>query len=223
MVSQGLFDLLAKMRWTRCGPRAVLFQVDGPDEASTRLRMRAIQRFLESSDGVLDFSIAFDKVLVEFPPGAAFHPGQWAERFAALPLSEAGETTLHEIPVYYDGPDLGELADRHGLSISEVVERHAAPIYEVALLGFSPGFPYLTGLDPKLHTPRRANPRPRVPTGSVAIGGAHTGIYSVESPGGWNIIGNTTVRLFDLNRREPDDMAMFLLRPGDRVKFIPVK
>jgi KipI family sensor histidine kinase inhibitor len=91
------------------------------------------------------------------------------------------------------------------------------------LLGFSPGFPYLVGLDPRLRTPRRANPRPHVPAGSVALGGCHTGIFSIDSPGGWNLLGTTATRIFDPERREPDDSAMFLLRPGDRVKFLPVE
>ena len=85
------------------------------------------------------------------------------------------------------------------------------------MLGFAPGFPYLGGLNPRLHTPRLAAPRARVPAGAVAIGGEHTGIYSVESPGGWNIIGHTSVKLFDPTRKNE---AMFRLRPGDRVKFV---
>jgi len=100
---------------------------------------------------------------------------------------------------------------------------HCEPVYKVYCLGFAPGFPYLGDLNPRLHTPRLATPRTRVPAGSVAIGGEHTGIYSVESPGGWNIIGRTTVALFDPSRRdEHDEAAAFLLRAGDRVKFVRV-
>jgi KipI family sensor histidine kinase inhibitor len=109
------------------------------------------------------------------------------------------------------------------LTTREVGELHSATLYKVYLLGFAPGFPYLGDLDPRLHTPRLAAPRPRVAAGSVAIGGEHTGIYSVDSPGGWNIIGRTTARLFDPARTGEDEREMFLLRPGDRVKFVPTR
>jgi KipI family sensor histidine kinase inhibitor len=120
------------------------------------------------------------------------------------------------IPVKYDGPDLGVVAERAGLSVAETVEVHAAPEYRVYALGFSPGFPYLGDLDPRLHTPRRATPRARVSAGSVAIGGSHTGIYPTAGPGGWNLIGRTDAVLFD-----PRGSAgrQFLLRCGDRVRF----
>ena len=93
------------------------------------------------------------------------------------------------------------------------------------MLGFSPGFPYMGDLDPRLHTPRLASPRTKVRPGSVAIGGEHTGIYTVESAGGWNIIGHTSVKIFDPTRAAADgrDKAMFFLSPGDRVKFVPIK
>jgi KipI family sensor histidine kinase inhibitor len=227
LVSQGESGLLTGMRWTPCGPHAALIQLAEPDEAATRARTRAIVRLLENepSRAIIDFSVAFDKVLLEFRPeeNASTVVTEWMWKFAALEPVRTDFAALHEIPIVYDGEDLIELAERHGLSVAEVIERHAAPIYEVALIGFSPGFPYLAGLDPKLHTPRRANPRPQVPVGAVAIGGSHTGIYSIESPGGWNLIGTTAVRIFDPARREPDDEAMFLLRAGDRVKFLPVE
>ncbi len=207
---------------TSFGPRAVLVEFGDADPEATRGRARAIGGFLETVPGdvLADFSIAFDQVLLEFrePVDRA----AWVEKLRALEPRPAGEARLHEIPVRYDGEDLPAFAARAGLGTGEVVERHAAPVYDVALIGFSPGFPYLEGLDPGLHAPRRANPRPRVPVGSVAIGGRHTGIYSVESPGGWHLLGRTDVRLFDPARIEPDERAMFLLRPGDRVKFVPI-
>src|SRR5206468_3852982 len=129
---------------------------------------------------------------------------------------------VKEIPIIYDGPDLARVAKAHGLKVEQVQELHAAPIYKVYLLGFSPGFPYLGDLDPRLRTPRLASPRSAVRAGSVAIGGAHTGIYSIDSPGGWNIIGHTPLKLFDPTRATPPDreQQMFLLKPGDRVKFV---
>ena len=122
-----------------------------------------------------------------------------------------------EIPVCYGGdhgPDLDALAAYTKLDARDVVARHARAEYRVAMLGFMPGFPYLLGLDEALHAPRRASPRTRVPAGSVAIGGAQTGIYPREQPGGWQLIGRTPLTLFDAARPQPA-----LLRPGQRVRF----
>jgi len=124
------------------------------------------------------------------------------------------------IPTCYGGvhgPDLAEVARLTGMTAEEVVRRHAAPSYLVHFLGFTPGFPYLGGLDPGLATPRLDSPRARIPGGSVAIGGVQTGIYPVESPGGWRIVGRTPLRLFDPRLGSP-----FLLAPGDGLLFVPV-
>ena len=137
------------------------------------------------------------------------------EQKNAVALREAARTI--EIPVCYGreyGLDLDAVAEHAGLSRDEVIARHVAAEYTVAMLGFAPGFPYLLGLDASLHVPRRANPRTRVPAGSVAIGGAQTGIYPRELPGGWHLIGRTPLTLFDPAREPP-----CLLAPGDHVRF----
>lgn len=134
-------------------------------------------------------------------------------------VAEAMQERCVEIPTRYDGADLDRVAALHDLSAAEVIQRHGAPLYRVQCLGFSPGFPYLGGLDPSLATPRLATPRTRVPAGSVAIGGEQTGIYSVASPGGWNLIGSTTAPLF--RPRATSVEAAFLLRAGDRLRFVP--
>lgn len=136
----------------------------------------------------------------------------------ASPVAPAGRT--HTLPVWYggtDGPDLAEVARQVGLPAREVALLHASGPYRVRNLGFLPGFPYLAGLPPRLHVPRRATPRPRVPAGSVAIAGEMTGIYPQESPGGWHLLGRTPVCLFDVRRSPPA-----LLLPGDTVRFDPV-
>ncbi|HEY9086210.1 MAG TPA: 5-oxoprolinase subunit PxpB [Candidatus Tyrphobacter sp.] len=123
-----------------------------------------------------------------------------------------------EIPVRYggeDGPDLALVARHAGLSEEQVIERHAAIEYVVYFLGFKPGFAYLGGLDPRLATPRRKEPRARIAAGSVGIGGEQTGVYAVQSPGGWQLIGRTTLELFNPQR----DTAA-LLSPGDIVRFV---
>jgi KipI family sensor histidine kinase inhibitor len=119
--------------------------------------------------------------------------------------------------VRYDGPDLETVAHHAGMTPDEVVRRHSGRWYHVYLLGFVPGFAYLGELDPSLVIPRRAEPRSRVPAGSVAIGGAQTGVYPLETPGGWHLIGRTNAALFDPARSPPA-----LLQVGDRVRFEPV-
>lgn len=122
----------------------------------------------------------------------------------------------HRIPVRYDGEDLRSLARLLGLCVEDVVRLHCAAEYLVAFVGFQPGFAYLAGLPPALHAPRRAMPRPLVPAGSVAIGGEWTGIYPSATPGGWHLVGRTTLALFD-----PQAAAPALLAPGDRVRMVP--
>ena len=134
--------------------------------------------------------------------------------------SEGRTTRLIEVPVCYEpeyGPDLMVVSKSSRLSPHEIALRHAGASYRVRCVGFSPGFPYLEGLPKILATPRRASPRVAVPAGSVAIGGAQTGIYPLASPGGWNIIGRTPLRLFDVTR-EP----AALLAAGDQVRLVAI-
>jgi KipI family sensor histidine kinase inhibitor len=130
------------------------------------------------------------------------------------------DTQTLEIPVRYggrDGPDLELVAARLGLSSREVIRRHAAGTYRVFVLGFAPGFAYLGPLPPELRLPRRAEVRPRVPAGSVAIAGEQTAVYPFETPGGWHILGHTELALWDPTADPPA-----LLRPGGRVRFTPL-
>jgi KipI family sensor histidine kinase inhibitor len=135
--------------------------------------------------------------------------------------SDEGEEDIEarqiEIPVCYDrefAPDLDDVARTTGLDSTEVIERHSSAAYRVACVGFIAGFPFLSGLPPELATPRRPVPRKQVPAGSVGIGGAQTGVYPRTSPGGWNLIGRTPTRLFDVQNRPPA-----ILLAGDRVRF----
>jgi inhibitor of KinA len=124
------------------------------------------------------------------------------------------------IPVCYDpefGPDINEVATRQRLSIDELVSLHVSVVYRVYMIGFSPGFPYMGNLDPRIATPRREQPRIRLPAGSVGIAGSQTGIYPQDSPGGWQLIGRTPLKLFDPAKASP-----CLLKAGDRVKFLPI-
>lgn len=125
-----------------------------------------------------------------------------------------------EVPVVYGGeagPDLAFVAGHCGLSEAEVVRIHSSRDYPVYMMGFTPGFPYLGGMDPAIAAPRLSTPRKQVPGGSVGIAGEQTGIYPLDSPGGWQIIGRTQIALFDPDREPP-----FLLAPGDLVRFVPM-
>lgn len=143
---------------------------------------------------------------------------RWLQQQSFDDMDDTQGGRLVEIPVRYGGtygPDLDALALHAGLTTPEVIERHVAVEYTVAMLGFAPGFPYLLGLDPALAMPRLPTPRTRVGAGSVGIGGAQTGIYPREGPGGWRVIGCTTQVLFDPARDWPS-----LLAAGDRVRFV---
>jgi KipI family sensor histidine kinase inhibitor len=142
----------------------------------------------------------------------------------ALPLlwSETQSTSFtgqhHLIHTHYNGEDLNYVAHYHNLSTDEVISIHSKAHYHVLFLGFQPGFAYLYGLDTRLHTPRRDEPRTTVPKGSVGIGAGQTGIYPADTPGGWHIIGHTQTSLFDSTQSQP-----CLIQPGDTLAFAVLK
>jgi KipI family sensor histidine kinase inhibitor len=132
----------------------------------------------------------------------------------APPAASPGATDEVVVDVVYDGPDVDTVAGEVGMSAAELVRRHADGHYVVAFCGFTPGFAYLTGLDPRLQVPRLADPRTRVPAGAVGIAGEFTGVYPRSSPGGWRLLGRSDAQLWDVDRDPPA-----LLSPGTRVRF----
>ena len=214
------------MKWFPYGPNAWLVQFADRigDDAFAKGRAIAAELERHPPPGLVEFVPAFTTVLLEFDSHEDLDPAaalsEWAAQLEAAVTAEMPEASMHECPVVYDGPDLERVAQFNHLTIEQVCELHAAPLYKVYALGFSPGFPYLGDLNPRLHTARLASPRPRVHAGSVGIGGEHTGIYTVDSPGGWNIIGRTSVKIFDPARGPGGDESMFLFKHGDRVKFV---
>ncbi|ROO89407.1 KipI family sensor histidine kinase inhibitor [Actinocorallia herbida] len=186
------------------GDRALLVETDAPHALRAAVAAAGLPGVAEIVPGERTLLVVFTG-----PVGDA------AGRIAALEVraAEAGGR-LVEVPVVYDGADLAEVSELTGLSVPEVVRRHAAAEYTVAYLGFSPGFGYLTGLDGSLTVPRKETPRTSVPAGSVAIAGPYTSVYPSASPGGWRLIGRTGLRLWDVDRDPPS-----LLEPGDRVRF----
>src|SRR5215472_1649477 len=169
--------------------------------------------------GVVDVIPGAATVLVLTGQGAA-DVAQLAATIAALPVAEpaASAEPVIEIPVRYDGADLADVAELTGLSVTDVIAAHAGGLYTVGWLGFSPGFGYLRGLDRRLAgVPRLATPRLAVPAGSVAIAAGLAAVYPRASPGGWRLLGHTTVRMWDQDR-EP----AALLAPGSHVRFVAV-
>lgn len=136
---------------------------------------------------------------------------------AGIELEIASESRNIEIPIIYDGLDLAECAQQISMSVAELIHLHSATTYTAAFAGFAPGFMYLTGVDSRLQLPRRATPRSKVPQGSLAMADVYTAVYPLDSPGGWNLLGRTTLTMFDAHRNPAS-----ILQPGDRVTFVPV-
>jgi KipI family sensor histidine kinase inhibitor len=210
------------------GDRCLIVSLGSSVDPVVNRRIHALaERLLaESIPGVLDVVPAFTTVALHYRPEAFGEAPYDALSARIVALMDAGLPALAEsarevrIPVCYGGafgPDLGDIAERCGCTPDDVVARHVASEHTVGMLGFAPGFPYLFGLDPRLSVPRRATPRTQIPPGSVAIAGGQSAIYPQETPGGWNLIGRTPLKLFDLARNPP-----CLLAPGDKVRFFAV-
>jgi KipI family sensor histidine kinase inhibitor len=203
------------LRVLPCGPGAVLAEVD--DAAA----VAALQAWLavHPVDGVLALVPAARTVLIEAAPerlaSVRAHLSAFRPDAAEPPPVAIAEPV--EIPVVYDGDDLDAVAAACDMTVDEVARRHSAPVYTAAFCGFAPGFAYLIGGDPALRLPRRADPRTRVPAGSVAIAGEFSAVYPTASPGGWHLLGRATVEVWDLGREPPA-----LIAPGTRVRFRPV-
>jgi inhibitor of KinA len=197
-------------------------RISAESRAMVRAAYAALSRL--ATPALLDMTPAYTTVLLTFDPllieDRDAVRARIEEALRELPVGEPASGRLVEIPVCYGeefGPDLVDVARLHGLAPAAVVALHSGAEYQVEFIGFSPGFPYLSGLPERLATPRLDTPRARVPAGSVGIGGEQTGIYPQATPGGWRIIGRTPRRLFDASREEPA-----LLRWGDRVRLRPV-
>ncbi len=190
----------------------------------------ALHRWLldDPPDGVVELVPAERSVLVRFDAGRTGPAA--VRRHVERVASESATHHPHrpppaartvEVPVCYDGPDLDEVAAVTASTTAEVIARHQAPSYTSAFCGFSPGFAYLTGLDPSLHLPRRDEPRTTVPAGSVAIAAGYTAVYPRSSPGGWWLLGRTDLDVWDLERATLDRAGPALLAPGTDVRFVP--
>ncbi len=173
--------------------------------------------------GITDLNPTYRSLFIQYDPWVCSYErlaGIIEELIPSLSAPVDAAARIIEVPACYGGgfgPDLAEVASFHGHSAEDVIGMHCAPLYRVYMIGFTPGFAYLGGLDERLHTPRKGEPRKKVPAGSIGIADKQTGIYSIESPGGWQLIGRTPLKLFDLARKSP-----FLLEAGDLVRFMPI-
>ena len=202
---------------------SVTLQAPAPVSLVHQQRIWALGAALHQRSGITEIVPGMNNLTVQFDEtrvdGEALMQELQAGWKTIKVTAQAGRVI--EIPVCYGGeygPDLGDIAADTGLTPEEVVRLHSEAEYTVFFIGFQPGFAYLGGMPEQLTTPRRASPRQAVPAGSVAIGGAQTGVYPKTSPGGWQILGHTDVVLFDPTRDEPS-----LWMPGDRVKFVAVE
>lgn len=214
-------------RLLRCGESAVLVELDDLRQVMTlAAAVRAAVRDAHPAFAeVREVVPAARTVLVAVHEGAALtalrealltlEAGAFDAEVTAGSDATAGNRHRVEIPVHYDGPDLGDVAALTGMAPAEVVLAHTETSWRVAFGGFAPGFAYLAEGDRRLEVPRRADPRTSVPAGSVALAGRFSAVYPRASPGGWQLLGRTDVVLFDVARQPPA-----LLQPGDAVRFV---
>jgi len=209
-------------RVRRCGQDAVLLEVDGLAavlDLAAAVRVAVAERRPGFED-VVDVVPAATTVLLTVEEGCGV--GRLPGAVAALVIvpgsgARAAEVEPVEVAVTYDGPDLGEVAERTGLSVQAVVDAHTGTPWRVAFCGFAPGFAYLVGGDPRLRVPRRAEPRTAVPAGAVALAGEFSAVYPRATPGGWQLLGRTDLPVWDAERDPPA-----LLHPGVAVRFVAV-
>ena len=205
------------------GDSAVVIGVGDEIGVKTHDRVRTLIHQLETHppDAMIEYIPAFTNVTVIYDPLHATH-GEFTTRVeeligSAAEVLETVEARSIVVPVCYGGefgPDLDSVSSAKDMNPDEVVAVHTEPEYLVYMIGFAPGFPYMGGMSERIATGRRDSPRQRIPAGTVGIAGRQTGIYSIESPGGWQLIGRTPLRLF-----RPEDEEPTLLRAGDRVRF----
>jgi KipI family sensor histidine kinase inhibitor len=211
------------IRYEYASDRSLMVYLGEEINLETHHRVLKLLRLLESEPipGVRNLHPAYNSMLIVFDPVEQEHANLQHTISSSIDQLDAIELPaprVVEIPVHYDGPDLDDVACLHQMTAQRVIELHSSADYIVYFVGFVPGFAYLGGLPAELATPRLEKPRKRVPKGSVAIGGSHTGVYPFETPGGWRLIGRTELEIFS-----PDSAELSRLRIGDRVRFRAVE
>ncbi len=213
------------IRILTAGDSALLIEFGKDINPETNRKITALVQLMREQhiEGIVDVIPAFCSLLINYDPRVLSYE-ELKERMEHLlkmeTKTEATRKCIFEIPVCYGGeygPDIENIAEHAGLSVEEVIKIHSSKDYLIYMLGFLPGFTYLGGLDERIHTPRLASPRLKIRAGSVGIGGSQTGIYPLDSPGGWQLMGMTPVRTYDPERQTP-----ILVEAGDYIRFIPI-
>ncbi len=213
-----------KPRIVSLGDSALLVRLGDEIDLTINQRVHALAALINKSpiEGIMETVPAYGTLLIHYDPLLLEYSkaNQWVKsKLQQIQDAESRSPRQIEVPVKYGGeygPDLESVAAYHDLQVEDVIRIHSERIYTVYMMGFTPGFPYMGKLDDAIITPRLEVPRTNVPAGSVAIAGSQTGIYPLTSPGGWRLIGHTSLVLFD-----PQADTPFLFAPGDEVKFIP--
>lgn len=215
---------MENVRFLPCGDQAVTVEWGSTIDEHINRQVHAFARKVEalSHPAITEVVPTYRSATVHYRPEVLSYEEL---KHLLAPLAqgsaeEAEELPVVEIPVCYGGeygPDLLEVAQHCSLTPEEVIARHTAPTYRIYMLGFTPGFPYLGGMDPSIAAPRRKEPRIHIPAGSVGIAGEQTGVYPIVSPGGWQLIGRTPLRLFDPQKEQP-----ILLSAGAGIRFVPI-
>ena len=204
------------------GDKGLLVEYGDEINPEINHKVRAIKYALTENPlkGVVELIPTYRSLIFIYNPSET-NPTELKEHLLALENKiidiKIPPSKIVKIPVCYGGdlgPDIEFVAEYHHISVDKVIELHTEPEYQIYMLGFTPGFPFLGGLPKELHTPRQKTPRSRVPAGSVGIANGQTGIYSIDSPGGWQLIGRTPLKIFDQTRDNP-----FLFEAGDKLKF----
>lgn len=215
---------MENVRFLPCGDQAVTVEWGSTIDEHINRQVHAFARKVEalSHPAITEVVPTYRSATVHYRPEVLSY--EELKHLLAPPAQgsaeEAEELPVVEIPVCYGGeygPDLLEVAQHCSLTPEEVIARHTAPTYRIYMLGFTPGFPYLGGMDPSIAAPRRKEPRIHIPAGSVGIAGEQTGVYPIVSPGGWQLIGRTPLRLFDPQKEQP-----ILLSAGAGIRFVPI-
>lgn len=215
--------MTSRPRIVPLGDSALLVKLGDEIDITINQRVHALAALINLSplDGVVETVPAYASLLIHYDPGLLTYARicSWVRgNLDQLESATLRAPRQFEVPVRYGGEfgaDLQFVADFHRLQAEDVIRIHSERIYTIYMMGFTPGFPYMGKLDDAIVTPRLETPRTHVPAGTVAIAGSQTGIYPIDSPGGWQLIGHTSLQLFDLNSESP-----FLFAPGDEVKFV---
>ncbi|MFC7786127.1 MULTISPECIES: 5-oxoprolinase subunit PxpB [unclassified Rossellomorea] len=219
------------------GDHAVVIQLGDSIQQETHEKVKVVTAFFETRkiDWLVEYIPAFTTVTLYYDPIKIIESqkpfqstlpytivcSEIEHMLSQLTISEQSDSRIIDIPVCYGrefGPDLEEVANHNHMSTEEVIAKHSNGDYLVYMIGFAPGFPYIGGMSPDIATPRRESPRLKIPAGSVGIAGKQTGVYPIETPGGWQLIGRTPLKLFKPNNGDSPS----LLKAGDRIRFTPI-